>query len=207
MVKLRLKRYGKKREASYRIVAIDSRARRQGRPIQELGFYNPRTKETTLKTADIVKWLRQGAQPSETLTSILKKANVFELAKSGAELSNEPLRIPAQGRPTATAVLEAPAEVETEVTADEVAPEAAAETAAVAAEAEAETATAEAEVETDAAEDAATPEIAAAASEPEVAAGEANAEDVAPASGDAIAPEASAEASESTEAEPAKAEA
>ncbi|MEO0801527.1 MAG: 30S ribosomal protein S16 [Cyanobacteria bacterium J06642_2] len=183
MVKLRLKRYGKKREASYRIVAIDSRARRQGRPIQELGFYNPRTKETTLKTADIVKWLRQGAQPSETLTSILKKANVFELAKSGAELSNEPLRIPAQGRPTATAVLETPAEVETEVTADEVAPEAAAETAAVAAEAEAETATAEAEVETDAAEN------------------------VAPASGDAIAPEASAEASESTEAEPAKAEA
>ncbi|MEO1131412.1 MAG: 30S ribosomal protein S16 [Cyanobacteria bacterium J06639_1] len=117
MVKLRLKRYGKKREASYRIVAIDSRARRQGRPIQELGFYNPRTKETTLKTADIVKWLRQGAQPSETLAVILKKANVFELAKSGAELSNEPLRIPAQARPTATAVLEAPPEVETETVA------------------------------------------------------------------------------------------
>lgn len=133
MVKLRLKRYGKKREASYRIVAIDSRTRRQGRPIQELGFYNPRTKETTLKTADIVKWLRQGAQPSETLAAILKKANVFELAKSGAELSNEPLRIPAQARPTATAVLEAPPEVDTtveetaETTSEDAAPEAVSE--------------------------------------------------------------------------------
>ena len=41
MVKIRLKRYGKKREVSYRIVAINSRARRDGRPIEELGFYNP----------------------------------------------------------------------------------------------------------------------------------------------------------------------
>jgi len=48
MIKLRLKRFGKKREVSYRIVAIESKTRRDGRPIEELGFYNPRTDETRL---------------------------------------------------------------------------------------------------------------------------------------------------------------
>ena len=42
MIKLRLKRFGKKKEVSYRIVAIESKVRRDGRPIEELGFYNPR---------------------------------------------------------------------------------------------------------------------------------------------------------------------
>ena len=78
MIKLRLKRYGKKREASYRIVAINSRDRRQGRPLEELGFYNPRTDETRLDVPGIVKRLQQGAQPTDTVRSILRKANVFE---------------------------------------------------------------------------------------------------------------------------------
>ena len=50
MIKLRLKRFGKKREASFRLVACNSTSRRDGRPLQELGFYNPRTKETRLDT-------------------------------------------------------------------------------------------------------------------------------------------------------------
>ena len=78
MIKLRLKRFGKKREVSYRIVAIESKTRRDGRPIEELGFYNPRTDETRLNVPAIVKRLQQGAQPSETVRSILKKAQVFE---------------------------------------------------------------------------------------------------------------------------------
>ena len=78
MVKLRLKRFGKKREVSYRIVAIESKARRDGRPIEELGFYNPRTDETRLNVPAIVKRLKQGAQPTETVRSILRKAQVFE---------------------------------------------------------------------------------------------------------------------------------
>jgi len=78
MVKIRLKRYGKKREVSYRIVAINSKARRDGRPIEELGFYNPRTDETRLNVPAIVKRLKQGAQPSDTVRSILEKARVFE---------------------------------------------------------------------------------------------------------------------------------
>ena len=78
MIKLRLKRFGKKREVSYRIVAIESKSRRDGRPIEELGFYNPRTDETRLNVPAIVKRLQQGAQPSETVRSILSKAQVLE---------------------------------------------------------------------------------------------------------------------------------
>ncbi|WP_036482469.1 30S ribosomal protein S16 [Myxosarcina sp. GI1] len=78
MLKLRLKRFGKKREVSYRLVAIDSRDRRDGRPIEELGYYNPRTDETRLNVPAIVKRLEQGAQPSETVKSILRKAQVLD---------------------------------------------------------------------------------------------------------------------------------
>jgi small subunit ribosomal protein S16 len=78
MIKLRLKRYGKKREVSYRIVAIDSRSRRDGRPLEELGFYNPRTDETRLNVPGLVKRLKEGAQPTDTVRGILAKAQVFE---------------------------------------------------------------------------------------------------------------------------------
>ncbi|ELS01025.1 ribosomal protein S16 [Xenococcus sp. PCC 7305] len=78
MVKIRLKKFGKKREASYRIVAIESKRRRNGRPIEELGFYNPRTDETRLNVPAIVKRLQQGAQPSDTVKNILTRAKVFE---------------------------------------------------------------------------------------------------------------------------------
>ncbi|MGK7873373.1 MAG: 30S ribosomal protein S16 [Xenococcaceae cyanobacterium] len=78
MVKLRLKRYGKKREVSYRIIAINSTSRRDGRPLEELGFYNPRTDETRLNVPAIVKRLKDGAQPTDTVRNILEKAKVFE---------------------------------------------------------------------------------------------------------------------------------
>lgn len=85
MIKLRLKRFGKKREASYRIVAAQSTSRRDGRPLEELGFYNPRTDEVRLDTEAIVRRLKQGAQPTETVRSLLRKNNVFELLKSGTD--------------------------------------------------------------------------------------------------------------------------
>ncbi len=78
MIKIRLKRLGKKREVSYRIIAINSRDRRDGRPLEELGFYNPRTDETRLNVPAIVTRLKDGAQPTETVRAILNKAKVFE---------------------------------------------------------------------------------------------------------------------------------
>jgi small subunit ribosomal protein S16 len=77
MIKLRLKRFGKKREVSYRIVAMIT-SRRDGRPLEELGFYNPRTNETRLDVPNIIKRLKEGAQPTETVRSLLRKAQVFE---------------------------------------------------------------------------------------------------------------------------------
>jgi small subunit ribosomal protein S16 len=87
MIKLRLKRFGKKRETSYRIVAINSDARRDGRPLEELGFYNPRTDETRLEIPAIVRRLQQGAQPTKTVRHILEKANVFEQVKAQSSVS------------------------------------------------------------------------------------------------------------------------
>ncbi len=82
MIKLRLKRFGKKREASYRIVVAQSTSRRDGRPLAEVGFYNPRSDETRLDVPKIVEWLQKGAQPTDTVRSILTKANVFEQVKA-----------------------------------------------------------------------------------------------------------------------------
>lgn len=82
MIKLRLKRFGKKREASYRIVAMTSTTRRDGRPLEELGFYNPRSDETRLDVPAIIRRLKQGAQPTKTVHRILEKANIFEQLKA-----------------------------------------------------------------------------------------------------------------------------
>jgi small subunit ribosomal protein S16 len=82
MIKLRLKRYGKKREVSYRIVAALSTSRRDGRPLEELGFYNPRTDEVHFKTEAIVKRLQQGAQPTDTVRRLLEKANILEQVRA-----------------------------------------------------------------------------------------------------------------------------
>ncbi len=93
MIKLRLKRFGKKREASFRLVACNSTSRRDGRPLQELGFYNPRTKETRLDTEALRLRLSQGAQPTEAVRSLLVKGGLLEKkvvpSKSKAEVSKD----------------------------------------------------------------------------------------------------------------------
>ena len=85
MIKLRLKRFGKKREASFRLVATNSTSRRDGRPLEELGFYNPRTKETRLDTEAIRVRLGQGAQPTDTVLSLLEKGGLIEKTVRPAE--------------------------------------------------------------------------------------------------------------------------
>ena len=77
MIKLRLKRFGKKRETSFRIVACNSTSRRDGRPLQELGFYNPRTKETRLDTEALRTRLEQGAQPSDVVRTLLERGGLL----------------------------------------------------------------------------------------------------------------------------------
>ena len=85
MIKLRLKRFGKKREASFRLVACNSTSRRDGRPLQELGFYNPRTKETRLDTEAIRERLGQGAQPTDVVRTLLERGGLLEKTIRPAE--------------------------------------------------------------------------------------------------------------------------
>ncbi len=78
MVKLRLKRMGAKKQPSYRIVAADSRAPRDGRFIEEVGFYNPRSNEVKVNEEAVMKWLNNGAQPSDTVKSILSREGIMK---------------------------------------------------------------------------------------------------------------------------------
>ena len=78
MIKLRLKKYGRKGQPCYRIVAMDSRTKRDGASNEELGFYNPMTDETHLKFERIKARLKDGAQPTETVHNIFVKAKVFD---------------------------------------------------------------------------------------------------------------------------------
>jgi small subunit ribosomal protein S16 len=73
MIKLRLKKYGRKGQISYRIVVMTSATKRDGRAIEELGFYNPRTKEVNINLPRIKVRLDQGAQPTPTVENLLKK--------------------------------------------------------------------------------------------------------------------------------------
>ena len=86
MIKLRLKRFGKKRESSFRLVACNSTSRRDGRPLQELGFYNPRTKETRLDTEAIRDRLGQGAQPTNVVRTLLERGGLIERKVRSAEV-------------------------------------------------------------------------------------------------------------------------
>lgn len=73
MIKLRLKKYGRRGQVSYRVVAMYSATKRDGRAIEELGFYNPRTKELSLNLDRVKVRLDQGARPTEVVQNLLKK--------------------------------------------------------------------------------------------------------------------------------------
>ncbi|MBQ2758884.1 MAG: 30S ribosomal protein S16 [Clostridia bacterium] len=79
-VKIRLRRMGAKRAPFYRIVVADSRYPRDGRFIEEIGYYNPMTEPADVKVdADKVKqWIANGAQPTDTVKSLLKKNGIVD---------------------------------------------------------------------------------------------------------------------------------
>lgn len=77
MLKLRLKKGGRKRQPAYRVVLIKSDARREGRPIENLGFYNPISKEFNVMAERVKIRLDQGAQPTPTVKNLLVKAGII----------------------------------------------------------------------------------------------------------------------------------
>jgi small subunit ribosomal protein S16 len=91
MVKIRLRRVGAKKQPSYRVVVADSRSPRDGRFIETIGFYNPRTEPPTVEIKEdrALYWLSQGAQPTDAVAGLLKRLGTMDrLAryKSGESL-------------------------------------------------------------------------------------------------------------------------
>ncbi|MFN0026508.1 MAG: 30S ribosomal protein S16 [Acidimicrobiales bacterium] len=84
-VKLRLMRMGKKKQPTYRVVAADGRSPRDGRFIEIVGSYDPRQEPSgiTIDNDKAVRWLRQGAQPTETVAKLLKISGAWDQFKTG----------------------------------------------------------------------------------------------------------------------------
>jgi small subunit ribosomal protein S16 len=81
MVKLRLKRFGRKQQPTYRIIAIDVKSRRDGKALKEIGFYDPKTDKTQLNVPAILAFLQHGAQPTDTVSHIFQRAGIYEQVK------------------------------------------------------------------------------------------------------------------------------
>jgi small subunit ribosomal protein S16 len=77
MLKLRLKRTGRKGSPSYRLVIMENTARRDGKSIDEVGYYNPITKDSRFEKEKLKKWLNSGVQPTPTVLNLLHKALVL----------------------------------------------------------------------------------------------------------------------------------
>jgi len=91
MVRIRLRRVGAKKQPSYRIVAADIEHPRDGRFLEILGFYNPRTSPATIELHEdrIYDWIKRGAQPSESVNRLFKTSGLldrFERYKAGEAL-------------------------------------------------------------------------------------------------------------------------
>jgi small subunit ribosomal protein S16 len=77
-VKMRLKRLGSKKNPFYRIVIADARAPRDGRFIEEIGYYNPLSKELKMDNEKAASWISKGVQPTDTVRALLKKSGAIE---------------------------------------------------------------------------------------------------------------------------------
>jgi small subunit ribosomal protein S16 len=86
MVRIRLRRQGAKKQPTYRVVVADQRSPRDGRIIENIGFFNPRTEPETV-TIDVERaryWLGVGAQPSQAVERLLKQVGAYEAAPAVA---------------------------------------------------------------------------------------------------------------------------
>lgn len=77
-VKIRLTRMGAKRKPAYRIVASDSRVKRDGKYLELIGRYNPTLNETEINEELALKWLKTGAEPTDTVRSLFSKAGIMK---------------------------------------------------------------------------------------------------------------------------------
>lgn len=115
-VRLRLKRTGKKKQPSYRVVAVDSRKPRDGRVLEVIGTYDPRQEPSAISIVNerAVHWLSHGAQPSETVSKLLTISGAWDDFRSASDpqaavTDTEPSPEVEQAAPEPDLVLDAPA--------------------------------------------------------------------------------------------------
>ena len=77
-VKMRLRRMGAKKAPTYRVIVADSRSPRDGRFIEEIGFFNPRSDELKIDADKAKTWIANGAQPTDTVKVLLKKSGIVD---------------------------------------------------------------------------------------------------------------------------------
>ncbi|UCC62701.1 MAG: 30S ribosomal protein S16 [Anaerolineae bacterium] len=124
MVRIRLRRVGAKKQPSYRVVVADSRSPRDGRFIERLGWYNPRTDPPSFEIQEdrALYWLSVGAQPSDAVARLLKKMGTFEKferVKAGVSIDE----VMAEAAAVETLESEEPLPTEAEIAAEEPADE------------------------------------------------------------------------------------
>ena len=135
MLKIRLKRLGAKKNPTYRVIVINSTTKREGRPVQELGHYNPKTKEMKLDKVAALDWVKKGAQPTETVAYLIKNCNEDGTLNY---VKKETVKLSKKAQAKAAAEAKAKAEAEAKAQAEAEAKAAAEAEAAQAAEAPAE---------------------------------------------------------------------
>ena len=77
-VKMRLRRMGAKKAPTYRVIIADSRSPRDGRFIEEIGYFNPMNDEIKIDAEKAKAWIANGAQPTDTVKALLKKSNIVD---------------------------------------------------------------------------------------------------------------------------------
>ncbi len=91
MVRIRLRRVGSKHRPIYRVVVADSRSPRDGAFIETIGHYNPLTEPATVVVNEerALKWLRDGAQPTDTVSSLLRRLGILDRFKQGSQAKSD----------------------------------------------------------------------------------------------------------------------
>jgi small subunit ribosomal protein S16 len=91
MVRIRLRRVGSKHRPIYRVVVADSRSPRDGAFIETIGHYNPLTEPATVVVNEerALKWLRDGAQPTDTVSSLLRRLGILDRFKQGSQSKSD----------------------------------------------------------------------------------------------------------------------
>lgn len=121
MLKIRLKRLGAKKAPTFRIIVINSTTKREGKPVQELGYYNPKTKVMKLDKESAENWVKKGAQPTQTVAYLIanckadgsldyKKKETTKLSKKAQAKAQAEAEAKAQAEAEAKAQAEAQAE-------------------------------------------------------------------------------------------------